>query len=139
MKRRPDTTLIVTGFICLLGAMITIWYRSRGNVPILFCGKIVDITGHGMPGVAVDLRVTQMPFFSLPNVPYDSERRLNLTAITDSEGKFDVRSRGLELEVIDIRYPGWSLWNAGAGMEKAFSYNTRRYGTTPIHDDPSRP
>jgi hypothetical protein len=137
-RRRATCFAILTlAFLAVLGIL---WDRAIGNVSIRFYGRVVDTNGRGISGVMVPMRVTKVPFFSLPNVPWQPLETLSITTTTDSDGRFAVSSKGLLLEIVDIKAPGLALWNGGGGMVTGFVYARDRYGgRRDVHDDPSRP
>ena len=126
-KTKSDKYRVLVFLIAILllsTALGRAWSGVLGNVEIKGTVKVIDQSGRGVEGVRLRVRVGSVPFFSLPK-----ERQQDVVLpeiVTNSDGEFLFRAKGVWAVVENVHAPGWELWNSGSEMPKGFYGGTQK-------------
>jgi hypothetical protein len=99
----------------LVGAWLTAhaWDWLCGNERFSFYGRVVDESGHGIPGVRVDAELLYSSSIVMPTFFGRSERKKGLSTVTDGQGNYEfTRLTGYAISIWRVSKPGFKLLDA---------------------------
>ena len=108
----------------------------QGNQSFVFQGRVVDESGHGIPGVRIDVRVLRKDRLHVPS-PWGPTgiARIDYSVMTNWSGEFSVRDKGTDMSLGGFAKPGYEIaWKRDPPAKwppGRFSFD-QTFGTPPI-------